>query len=317
MLDGLLTEAAGALYGELLRDGAIPADDPRAFWPAMAELFDSGFVRRDNHGAPMIAPVEPARAVDHAILAEQRRLVARQQQIVTARQELDALQATYRETYGSGHADLEVLTEPSRIAAASVELCLSAREEFLSFTTRHFKKTPDASTVMRLPTAVTDRGVRLRNVYERAALEFDSAREVVDACAEAGWELRVTSELPMKMVIADRHSALVPMDPSGMGGAALVRSPTVVAALRMLFELVWGQAVPLIEPEGGERHWLTPTQAKVLDLLATGMTDGAIARHLKVSERTVRRHVSGLLEALNADNRVAAVYAATRLGWLT
>ena len=153
----------------------------------------------------------------------------------------------------------------------------------------------------------------LRNVYERAALEFEGAKEVVDASVEAGWTMRVAPELPMKMVVADRHSALVPLDPSGMEGALFVRSPTIVAALRMLFELVWAQAVAV---HGPPRHGLTPTQAKVLDLLATGMTDGAIARHLDVSERTVRRHVQGLLEALQADNRVAAVFAATRLGWL-
>ncbi|WP_158641321.1 LuxR C-terminal-related transcriptional regulator [Amycolatopsis eburnea] len=316
MLEGLLSADAGALYDAMVRSGPVPLDDPRAASPEMRELIDRGFVRRDYRDDPVLAPMEPVRAVDHAILGAQQRLVEQQRQIVSARQQLDMLQTVYRATYGGGSdAAVEVLSDPQRIGALSLELCLSAKEEFLTFTTRHFKRKPDANTAMALPEAVTERGVRLRNVYERAALEFEGAKGVVEASIAAGWIMRVAPELPMKMVIADQHSALLPLDPSGMEGAVFVRSPTIVAGLRMLFELVWSQAVP-IGDGGQQRHGLTPTQAKVLDLLATGMTDGAIARHLDVSERTVRRHVQGLLDALQADNRVAAVHAATRLGWL-
>jgi DNA-binding CsgD family transcriptional regulator len=317
MLEGLLSIGAGALYDSLVHNGPVPLDDPRVSSPEMAELLEQGFARRDYRGEPSITPVEPTRAVDHAILSAQQRVLDQQRVIVAARQQLGALQAAYQAANGAGsNSAVEVLTDPKRIGELSVELCLSAREDFLTFTTRHFKRAPSAGTVMRLPAAVAERGVVLRNVCERAVLEFDSAEENVRASTAAGWRMRVAPELPMKMVIADRHSALVPLDPSGMEGAVLVRTPTVVAALRMLFELVWAQAVPVGE-QSDVRNGLTPTQAKVLDLLATGMTDGAIARYLKVSERTVRRHVSSLLEILQADNRVAAVYAATRLGWLS
>jgi DNA-binding CsgD family transcriptional regulator len=317
MLEGLLSIGAGALYDSLIRNGPIPLEDPRASSQEMDELLDKGFVRRDYRGEPSIMPVEPTRAVDHAILAAQQQMLEQQRMIVVARQQLDMLQAAYQAANGAGATSaVEVLTDPKRIGELSVELCLSARQDFLTFTTRHFKRAPSAGTVMQLPAAVAQRGVVLRNVCERAVLDLESAQDNVTASLAAGWQMRVAPELPMKMVIADRHSALVPLDPSGMEGALLVRAPTMVAALRMLFELVWAQAVPLGEQPPGVRNGLTPTQAKVLDLLATGMTDGAIARYLEVSERTVRRHVSALLEALQADNRVAAVYAATRLGWL-
>lgn len=317
MLEGLLSAGAGALYDAMVRSGPVPLDDPRADSPEMRELFEQGFVRKDYRGEPAIAPMEPVRAVDNAILGAQQRMLEQQRQIVAARQQLDMLQAVYRAANGSGDdSAVEVLTDSQRIGSLSLELCLSAKEEFLTFTTRHFKRRPNANTVMALPEAVTERGVRLRNVYEREALEFEGAKDAVAANTAAGWTMRVAPELPMKMVIADRHSALVPLDPSGMEGALFIRTPTIVSALRMLFELVWSQSVEVGGQQGNPKHGLTPTQAKVLELLATGMTDGAIARHLDVSERTVRRHVQGLLEALQADNRVAAVYAATRLGWL-
>ncbi|SDI31542.1 regulatory protein, luxR family [Actinokineospora alba] len=319
MLAGLLSAAAGDLYDALVREGAISLDDPRATGEAMAELIEKGFARRSYRADPdnpVIAAVEPAHAVDNAILAAQKQALDQQRMIVAAREQLHSLQAAYRANNGVDDAGIELITDPKRIGALSVELCLSAHEEFVSFSTVRSQKPPDPRTAMTFPAAVADRGVVLRAVYERAALGFDGAKAIVDACVDVGWQLRVAPELPMKMVIADRHTALVPIDPSGSTGAMLIRTPTVVAALRMLFELVWGLAVPVGGREAGSPNGLTPAQAKVLDLLATGMTDGAIARHLDISERTVRRHLTALLEVLQADNRVAAVYAATRLGWL-
>lgn len=321
MLEGMLSADAVALYESMLRSGPIPLTGPQAETLELDELAEKGFVRRDyriDPKTPMLVAVEPVRAVDHAILAAQQAVLEQSRQIVAARQQLDALQAVYRATHGSaGFSGVEVLDDAQRVAATSVELCLSAREEFVSFATRRSGRSPDPRTAMTFPAAVTERGVVLRNVYERAALEFDGAQQIVKSSAEAGWQLRVAAELPMRMVIADRDAALVPLGATGADGALLIRTPMLVSALHMLFELVWAQAAPLGDTSEDASTGLTPTQAKVLHLLATGMTDGAIARHLGSSERTVRRHVSGLMEALQADNRVAAVYAAARRGWLT
>ena len=320
MLEGLLTAGAGALYESLLHSGPIPLTAPQADGPDMAELVERGFVRRDyrtDPTTPMLSAVEPVRAVDHAILAAQQAVLEQSRQIVSARQQLDALQTIYQATYGQqGLSGVEVIDDAQRVSATSVELCLSAREEFVSFATRRSGRTPDRRTAMTFPEAVAGRGVVLRNVYERAALEFDGSEEIVAASTKAGWQLRVAPSLPMRMVVADRHTALVPLGAASADGALLIRTPNLVASLRVLFDLIWAQSVPLADVEAESGTGLTQTQAKVLRLLATGMTDSAIARHLGSSERTVRRHISSLLEALQADNRVAAVYAATRRGWL-
>ena len=319
MLEGLLSAGAGELYEALVRENAMSPGDARAAGDEMAELIEKGFARynyRADPNNPSITPIEPVRAVDNAIMVAQQQALEQQRVIIAAREQLELLQAEYRAANGTGEgAEVEVITDRRRIGALSVELCLSAREEFVSFTTASVPAPPDPRTSMTFPASVTERGVVLRNVYERDALDFAGANEIVHTCARAGWQLRVAPALPMKMVIADHHSALVPVDRAGTRGALCVRTPTVVAALRMLFELVWAQAVP-VGDEPGNRDGLTPVQGRVLDLVATGMTDAAIARNMKISERTVRRHVSSLLEALRVDNRVAAVYAATRIGWL-
>jgi DNA-binding NarL/FixJ family response regulator len=57
----------------------------------------------------------------------------------------------------------------------------------------------------------------------------------------------------------------------------------------------------------GERlHGLTPRQATILQLVASGRRNKEIAEELGISTHTVRRHVESLLRRLNVPNRAAA-----------
>jgi DNA-binding CsgD family transcriptional regulator len=55
-----------------------------------------------------------------------------------------------------------------------------------------------------------------------------------------------------------------------------------------------------------EIHGLTPRELEVLRLVATGLTNKAIAARLVVSERTVDRHVSNIFRKLDVRSRAAA-----------
>lgn len=59
---------------------------------------------------------------------------------------------------------------------------------------------------------------------------------------------------------------------------------------------------------------LTPREAEILRLLATGMTDPAIAAELFISVRTVENHVARLFAKLGVRTRTAAVTAAISRG---
>jgi DNA-binding NarL/FixJ family response regulator len=61
---------------------------------------------------------------------------------------------------------------------------------------------------------------------------------------------------------------------------------------------------------------LTRREQEVLDMLATGATNPAIAAGLHLSERTVAHHVSAVLGKLGASNRLAAVEQARARGLL-
>ena len=59
---------------------------------------------------------------------------------------------------------------------------------------------------------------------------------------------------------------------------------------------------------------LTPRELDVLQLLAEGLTNKAIAQQLAISDHTVKFHVNAIMGKLNAQSRTEAVVRATRLG---
>ena len=56
-----------------------------------------------------------------------------------------------------------------------------------------------------------------------------------------------------------------------------------------------------------ERLGLTSRESEVLDLVTTGLSNKEIAQHLHLSERTIEKHVSKLLEKTETSNRVGLV----------
>jgi DNA-binding NarL/FixJ family response regulator len=66
------------------------------------------------------------------------------------------------------------------------------------------------------------------------------------------------------------------------------------------------------EPAAGEA--LTPREQEVLELLAEGLSNRAIAARLGISDQTVKFHVASIAGKLGASNRTDAVRRAVRRG---
>jgi DNA-binding NarL/FixJ family response regulator len=62
---------------------------------------------------------------------------------------------------------------------------------------------------------------------------------------------------------------------------------------------------------------LTHREREVLELVARGDANKEIARHLQISENTVKNHLRNILEKLHLQNRVQAVMYALREGLIT
>ncbi|MGQ0574851.1 MAG: response regulator transcription factor [Pseudonocardia sp.] len=68
-------------------------------------------------------------------------------------------------------------------------------------------------------------------------------------------------------------------------------------------------------PDPAAFPYLTAREREVLDLLARGLTNAAIAARLFLSEKTVRNHVSNVFAKLHVTERAAAVALARDAGY--
>lgn len=59
---------------------------------------------------------------------------------------------------------------------------------------------------------------------------------------------------------------------------------------------------------------LSPREVEVLELIATGATNPAIARELTISTHTVKRHVANILRKMEASSRTEAAVRARSIG---
>ncbi|WP_325176694.1 response regulator transcription factor [Paenibacillus alkalitolerans] len=62
---------------------------------------------------------------------------------------------------------------------------------------------------------------------------------------------------------------------------------------------------------------LTKREAEVLRLMAEGKSNRAIGDHLFISEKTVKNHVSSILQKMHVDDRTQAVIISIKNGWVT
>jgi len=113
--------------------------------------------------------------------------------------------------------------------------------------------------------------------------------------------------------------------PQAGGGNVIspdVDAPVLIAALRAVASGLLVSDPNLAAQVPAEGTGLTPggplspREQEVLQLVAAGLPNKAIARELGISDHTVKFHVSSLLTKLEAGSRTEAVTIATRRGLL-
>ncbi|MET9573480.1 helix-turn-helix domain-containing protein [Streptomyces virginiae] len=165
------------------------------------------------------------------------------------------------------------------------------------------------------------RGVDHRVVIEREVLTLPSGIREASTALARGEQVRVTAEVPTRLVIADRTLAMVPLTARGAEPAALVvHASGLLESLTGLFEAVWRESLPLrlgaagsAEEAGGVPD---ATDLEILSLLLAGMTDASVAKHLELGLRTVQRRVKGLMELSGVTTRLQLGWHAYERGWV-
>ena len=182
---------------------------------------------------------------------------------------------------------VEILTGEQAAARRFQELQASCHEELLLFDRPPYAAPPD--NPQQAP--VLRRGVRWRTIYAPESMERPGAREHVESLMSAGEVARVLPGLPLKLVVVDRRTALLPLTlDQALAQTAVIHRSTLLDAMVTLFETFWERALPLGSGPAAP-HELTEQDRAVLSLLVTGAKDEAIARELGIGVRTLRRRM--------------------------
>ncbi|WP_326659231.1 helix-turn-helix transcriptional regulator [Streptomyces canus] len=209
---------------------------------------------------------------------------------------------------------IEVASGEGAIAARLEEMYARAEREVCLFDTPPYLAPPVRQ--MDLQADLLRRGIVSRGIYAAPALEDPNALSRALRMVELGEQARVLPSVPLKLLVVDGCRALLPLTASVAGGycAVVVWHSAVTEALQKLFEMAWQQAIPLGQAaDDGE---LSESDRTLTRLLAAGMKDEAVARHLGVSLRTLRRRVSELQERLGATSRFQLGMRASQRGWV-
>jgi len=274
-------------------------------------LEELGLVRRAATRPVRYSPTPPDTAIEQLI----RR---RHGQLDQLRQDTNALVADFyaatikREPQGL----IEIVAGGDAVLRQARALEKTTTSEILSFDKPPFlvETLADHDEVGN-ESPILDRGVAVRAIYTTDALAETDRFARVSKLVRLGEHARVLPELPLKLRIFDRQTALVPLavDVGVMHSVAVVRRSALLEALVALFELLWERAAPFASTEPlPEPTPLATEDQHVISMLAAGLSDQAMARNLGISARTVRRRIQRVLDLLDTSTLFQAGAASVR-----
>lgn len=317
-LAGLVSPAAETLFLKLAargsaRIGSSPGEvDIRS--PAAAELLDLGLAFRSGDQDSLIRPVDQAVALRLLIEQRQNETMIVQRRILEGWARLVTLLP--RDVGGGslGTVDGVVpLANFDEVVTRAAELYPSAKRRMRGTETGDFPNRPTKDRMRTPPKVALDSGARFQMIYQVNYVSTPAGSKIVAESARLGEEIRLRPDVPVKMLHVDDTVALVSTNRSAQT-ALLIRSPALLGMLAEWFDLLWTDPITMV-PGGADDPTLTKGQRRVLELMAVD-GDEAIARRLKMSLTTVRRHVKAIYTALGVDNRFAAGVVAAKRGWI-
>ena len=285
---GLSTADTARVLGELADLGA-------------AACTDDGWVARP-----------PVRVMSEVLRAEEARRTA----LWRAGAELDELYQAAR-LDAAPTTDVEPVADLAELFALTERVQERARERIRWLDRPPYRSSPARFAAQEsLQARRMADGVAYRTLYHQAVYDDTSLFASMTRMIEAGEDARVLADLPVKLLIADDHTALLVPEParSGVAGSLVVHTSGLLNALCGLFETLWTLGVPVTAAEPSVR--LSERDRTIITLMAAGLTDEAIARRLQLSRRTVVRRITALLDRLGATTRFQAGVQAANRGWL-
>lgn len=308
--ESLLTRGRATLE-QVALDAGLPVSRARI---ALQTLQDRRVVRRTAGSPVQYAAVDPGIALE--VL-----LIHREEEVKLARARAIELAERFdRAAAGRDPTKLvEIITGRQAVLERIDQLQSSARHEIRCFDTPPYAGTAVAAN--RSEQELLERGGKARVIYDRAAIEQAGRLADLEEGVRWGEQARALPALPMKLLLVDDRVAAVPLQssPTAIESTILVHPSGLLEGLSALFESLWVVALPLDLDgllDGSPPARPSRDERRILSLLTAGLPDEAVARQLKMSDRTYQRRIHDLMERLHVQTRFQLARQAIRRGWL-
>jgi len=308
----LVQELGTTVYETAVSSGWIDAADPEygkgtPRRVAVDLLTDIGLLQYDSQAKRFI-PADPTAASDLLVvpLAQQGA-------------ELLAESARWNETFsqlgqvyrGSTVSRSRSITEVQGVEAINrfIDTQLTdCRTEFLAAQPYGRRRAATLAQAEPRDLQALRRGVSLRTLYQHSARQSIATREYVSEVTALGAEIRTSDEFFKRLLIFDRHTALIPATESHVVAVA-IHDKSIVAFLLDLYERAWERAMPFtVQDDNASKSVAAEVRAMTLRMLVEGHSDAASAKRMGVSVRTYAAYIAALKEEYGVETRF-------QLGW--
>ncbi|AHU90601.1 helix-turn-helix transcriptional regulator [Trueperella pyogenes] len=289
-----ISHEAGDAYFDGIRLNRIPSD------PAIIEeLISAGLARQTDEGLIFLS----ASATMRAMLNEREEALARARLLLA---DLVSFETLVNQGFKFSSSDADIHQWHERVTfSAEKSLYVFDRPPYLSV----------SNHIAPATETLEEREVEMKAIYQRSQLVSDEFVSVIKESIAHGEIARIHDHLPFRMLIADHRIALIMWKSQSLTRSILVTDYTIIELLTNLFFDIWKRSFEIRLPSTKDA-FTTPSSNSVdiLSLLALGIPDGAIAKRLRISERTVGRRIKELADSLGVDTRFQIGVEAARRG---
>lgn len=312
----LLETAAGRIYSNAVAHGFLSVDDPRLAEdtkqrPALDLLVDIGLLVLDKDGKRYI-PVDPAAIQSRIVVPIGQQAADLMTESARWADAFSSLGQTYRR---SPHVADQPITEIrgfANIDSYIQAVVADCRVELL--TAQPYGRRP-ANALAKAEDRdlrALERGIKMRTLYQHSARQSPATRDYVAEITAHGGEVRTLDEFFKRLIVVDRHAAIIPGSDSH-DVAVAVHDKSLIAYLVDIFERAWERAQPFTTSDAkAERHIASDVRAMTIRMLVEGHSDPASAKRLGVSTRTYAGYIAALKDEYGVQTRFQLGHAMGR-----
>jgi DNA-binding transcriptional ArsR family regulator len=308
----LIEDLGAEVFENAVSHGWI-ADEDQAFAPGTARraalkvLTDIGLLRFDERGR-RFHPVDPSAASDQLVVP----LAPRGSELLAESARWNETFSRLGQVYRSSSVGLQrSITEVHGFEAINrfIDTQINDSRTELLYAQPYGKRRPaQLAEAEERDLQALKRGVSMRTLYQHSARHSPATREYVAEMTALGAEVRTSEEFFKRLLVFDRHTALIPAT-ENHAVAVAIHDKSVVAYLVDIFERAWERALPFtVEGLAVARTIAAEVRALTLRMLVEGHSDAASAKRLGVSPRTYATYIAALKEEYGVETRF-------QLGW--